>query len=184
MRAVRLVHVSESSCAWHFQSCGDSALQSSPFAIQYRFLRIHFSSHSRLLYPHLLGTTINIQFEFSIRENERIWLLPKNYPRLSCIEPGKQYQRHKTMAILFNCNLQMELKFIRRTFSPAQCPYCVSGCGRSDKIHDYRKWKHINNAFITSNILNIFLITPPTRSKKHQQFFCHLRSLTIRISNE
>lgn len=92
-------------------------------------------------YPHLLGTTINIQFEFefSIRENERIWLLPKNYPRLSCIEPGKQYQRHKTMAILFNCNLQMELKFIRRTFSPAQCPYCVSGCGRSDKIHDYRK---------------------------------------------
>lgn len=65
MRAVRLLHVSISSCAWHFQSCGDSALQSSPFAIQYRFfllipgLCIHICS----------ATTINIQFEFSIREN-------------------------------------------------------------------------------------------------------------------
>lgn len=78
-------------------------------------------------------STINIQFEFSIRENGLLRahththsitfnycqkITPISQTQTPCMNrTGKQYQRHKTHVILFNCNLQMELKFIRWTVS-------------------------------------------------------------------
>lgn len=135
------VHVSISSCAWHFQSYGDSALQSSPFAIQYRSLRIHFSSHPRFLYPHVLSTTINIQFEFSIRENGLlhahacIWLLPKNYPgshaRNHCVSNWKsninaiKQWRYCSIAICkWNWNL-----YVEHSLPPPQI-FVITNAGR------------------------------------------------------
>lgn len=65
MRVVRF-YIYISSCAWHFSHMA-VLLQSSPFAIQYCFSRTNFFFSSNFVC--ICSTTINIQFEFSIREN-------------------------------------------------------------------------------------------------------------------
>lgn len=143
------------------------------------FPRIHFFSHPAIA----LQSIFNLNFQFvEMDSRTHIWLLPKNYPQLShacnrCVSNRKsninaikQWQYRSIAIYKWNWNLYVEYSSHTHVGYPCERMRANGpAVAQSDKTRDYWKWKHINNAFITSNIFNIFLIT--RGATKTDEFF-------------